>query len=366
MSERMQGDRLVVTGSTAGSLFPRRQEAMAYRFEADGNTPEGPFSIEGSVYGRDLRFRGPGVVLGPVLGRGDITFEPTYGKAPQRFLGGIHSSGNVGTGPRREGFRRSPLASLDHVGTLVRGDVIADQVSLTDTVVFGSVRGRRVKLSRCIVFGNLVADEAAVVSSSMLLGYESKREVRFEGPCSMVFPAGTSVEVPAFVPATDETEMTLPCSVMFAPALRAFGAKSLLFRPRLEPGAPLSDAEWAPTSQELSGGEDAVHASRLHLVDWVRHPVETEVRKLRNREVVVEHVASERYILSIAGRALDFEAVVPALRHATWMLKTAIEFDHYSALHQRKTQESWEARCLPDELKLLRWATDRDHASAAS
>jgi len=333
---------------------------MAQRYEADGTTAAGPFFIEGSIYGRDLRFRGPGAVLGPVLGRGDITLEPTEGRPPQRFLGGLHSSGNVGSAPRKSGFAGSLLASIDNVGTVVRGDVIADQVSLIDAVVFGNVRGRRVKLTRCIVFGNVVAAEAAVIGSSTILGYETGNEVRFEGPCCIMFPTGTSVEVPAFVPAVDEAGVELPCSVMFLPALLALGSSALAYRPRPEAEATWAPASWVPTADELPRKDEGVLAASLHPVDWVRHAVETEVRKLRGREIVTEIVPSERYILSIAGRALDFEAIVPALRHATWMLKTAIEFDHYSPVNQTRTTEKWAAHCRPDELKLLHWATSRE------
>lgn len=360
MSERVEGDRLVVTGKSSGSQFPRKQEAMAQRYEADGTTAEGPFFIEGSIYGRDLRFRGPGAVLGPVLGRGDITLEPSEGQAPQRFLGGLHSSGNIGSAPRKGGFRASLLASVDNVGTVVRGDVIADQISLIDTVVFGCVRGRRVKLSRCIVFGNVIATEAAVIGSSTILGYEAGQEVRFEGPCCLVFPNGTSVEAPAFVPAVDEAGFELPCSVMFLPALLALGSTSLGYCPRPDAGVTWASDSWRPTAESLLGNDESVIAASLHPVDWVKHSVETEVRKLRGKEIFTELVFSDRYILSIAGRALDFDAIVPALRHATWMLKTAIEFDHYSPVNQARTITAWAERCRPDELTLLHFATSRE------
>lgn len=364
MSERLQGDRLVVTGTSSGSQFPRKQEAMAQRYEADGNTSAGPFYVEGSIYGQDLRFRGPGAVLGPVLGRGDVSLEPTYGKSPQRFLGGLHASGNIGTAPRRNGFLGSLLASLDNVGTLVCGDVIADQISLCDTVVFGNVRARRIKLSRCIVFGNVLASETAVIGSSTVLGYDAGREVRFEGPCSMVFPVGTSIDTPAFVPATDETGLELPCAVMFLPALRAYGSSALTFRPGLPAGAGANG--WKSTASELSEGDAAIIASALHPVDWVRHPVQNEVRRYKGRQLIVEVVPSERHILSLGGRALNFEAIIPALHHATWMLKTAIEFSHYSTLNQRRTMEAWVGRCSIDEQKLLVWATARENLEASA
>jgi hypothetical protein len=357
----MQGDRLVVTGRSSGSHFPRKQEAINQRYEADGTTSAGPFFIEGSIYGRDMRFHGPGAVLGPVLGRGDITLEPSEGKGPQRFLGGLHTaSGNIGCVARTSGYRGSLMASIENTGVVVRGDVIGDQVSLVDAVVFGNVRGRRVRLTRCIVFGNVIAEEGAVIGSSTVIGYDSKGEVRFEGPSSMIFPMGTSVDAPAFVPSIDEAGVELGCSVMFLPALLGQGSPSLVFRPRLDTTGAASDGSWRATAEDLSTGDAGVLGSALHPVDWVRHPVDTTVRKLRGREFVEELFPSERYIISLGGRALDFQAVVPTLHHVTWMLKTAIEYDHYSPVNQTRTEAAWKERCRPDELRLLQWATSKE------
>lgn len=367
MSEQLQGDRLVITGTSSGNHFPRKQEAIGLRYEADGTTKAGPFYVEGSMYGRDLRFRGPGAVLGPVLGRGDISLDPGDAGEPQRFLGGLHTaSGNIGCAPRKTGFLGSLMASINNTGVVVRGDVIGDQVSLVDTVVFGNVRGRRVNLRRCIVFGNVVAPEGIVIGSSTVVGYESGADVRFEGPCSMVFPVGTSVEVPAFVPATDEAGLEVPCSVMFLPALLALGSSSLVFRPRIDSTPELDDATWRPTAKDLQRRDESVEACALHPVDWVLHPVDTTKRKLHGREIVEELVRSERYLLSLGGRALDFERILGTLNHVTWMLKSAIEYDHYSPANQTRTEAAWVERCRPDELQLLRWATSKAAPKASA
>ena len=358
----MEGDRLVVSGASAGSHFPRKQTAMQQRFEANGTGSSGPFLIEGSVYGRDVRFRGPGVVCGPVLGRGDVTLDASEGKGPQRFLGGLHASGNVVVTPRRGGFAGSLIASVDRAAVVVRGDVVAEQVSLTDAVVFGNVRARRVKLSRCIVFGQVVARETAVISSSTLLAYEAS-EVRFEGPCCMVFAAGTSVQEPAFGPAVDEQGIELPYVMGFLPALRALGSKALMFRPAPPPGSSWAPASWVPSAHEL--GPERLMGATLRPVDWVRTDVVTPVRKVRDGKVVEEIVPAERCVLSIAGRALDFGAISSGLEHATWMLRSSLEFDHYSPAVKHKTHAAWEARCTRDERVLLHWATSHEPLPAS-
>jgi len=209
----------------------------------------------------------------------------------------------------------------------------------------------------------VIAEEGAVIGSSTVIGYDSKGEVRFEGPSSMIFPMGTSVEAPAFVPGVDETGLELGCSVMFLPALLAQGSQALVFRPRLDTTGAASDSTWRATAEDLSTGDAGVLGSGLHPVDWVQHPVDTTVRKLRGREVVEELVPSERYIISLGGRALDFQAIVPTLHHVTWLLKTAIEYDHYSPVNQTRTEAAWRERCRPDELKLLQWATSKEAPS---
>ncbi len=336
MSEKVEGDRLVVSGRSAGSHFPRKQAETQQRFEADGTGREGPFHIEGSVYGRQLRFRGAGTVLGSVLGRGDVTFaEP--GRAPARFLGGLHASGNVVSEPTRRGHLQSLLASVDHAAIVVRGDVIGDQVSLVDAVVFGNVRGRRVRLARCIVFGQVIADESAVLAASTVLAYEAPT-VRFEGPCCVVFVAGTSVEVPVFAPYVDELGAELPCAVMFLPAMRALG------------GIALSHRSWEPGAGALAG-------ARLVPADWVRAPVDTTVRRLRDGKVEARTVVAERYVLSIGGRALNFAPLVSQFGHFTWLVRTAFEFEHYAPQVQASTRAHWAERCTPDERCLVTHAT---------
>ena len=357
MSARVEGDRVVVTGSSAGSHFPRKQAEIQQRFEANGGGAEGPFLIEGSVYGRDVRFRGAGVVCGPLLGRGDVTIEPAEGRGPARFLGGLHASGNIVSTPRRGGFGGSLLASIEQASRVVRGDVIAEQVSLSDAVVFGNVRARRVKLSRCIVLGQVVARESAVFHASTLVSYEAG-EVRFEGPCAIVFPAGTSVGVPVFAPATDDLGTELRCEIAFLPVLRAFGSRSLVYRPAPAPGTSWAPARWLPTATETAPNQ--VSGAMLHAVDWVRADVESRVRKVRDGKIEEATVPAERYVLSVAGRALDFSSIVPSLEHATFMLRTALEFEHYSPPVQEATHQAWTARCTAEERQLLRWATSRE------
>jgi hypothetical protein len=332
MSERQDGDRIVITGYSAGSHFPRKQAQAQFRLEADGLSKEGPFHIDGSVYGRELRLRGPGTVSGPLLGRGDIALE-NHGAAPQRLLGGLHASGHIAVKGRGAGLRHTLAGAIERVDYVVRGDVIAEHLVLENTVVFGNVRARHVRLSQCIVFGQVLAREKAVIAASTLLAYEAPA-VRFEGPCCLLFAAGTSEHVPEFAPLRDGEGVTWPGDVCFHPVLRAAGYAALTNRP------------W-----EMA--RDTAAMARLCLADWVRVDAERSVRKIRDGKIVETNVPVERYVLSVAGRALNFEALGEHLDHMKWVIKTALEFDHYHPNHQGEARRRWQGSCSPDEVALL-------------
>lgn len=331
MSERKDGDRIVVTGYSAGSHFPRTQAQTQYRFEADGNSAEGPFFIDGSVYGRDIRMRGPGTVLGPLLGRGDITLQ-NHSASTQRLLGGLHGSGNASCISRGAKLRDSLVGSVEAADYAVRGDVIAEHVSLENAVVFGNVRGRQVRLAQCIVFGQVIAKESAIVSASTLLSYFAP-SVRFEGPCCLLFSSGVSERAPEFAPFKDGAHQSWDCDLRYFPALRTMGFAGVAYRP------------WDEAAKRTE--------ARLYPEDWVKVDVEQEVSKIRDGRLVVERLPAERYVLSIAGRALNFEHVQKTLDHLSWMLQTILEFDHYHPNAQQAVHARWKESCTADELFLL-------------
>ena len=336
MSERQDGDRIIVTGYSGGSHFPRTQAATQYRFEADGLSGEGPFHIDGSVYGHDLRLRGPGTIVGPILGRGDVTLH-NHSRKVQRLLGGVHANGNLAAVSRGGALTESLVAGIEVADYVVRGDAIAEHVTLENAVVFGNVRGRQVRLTHCIVLGQVLAREAAIFSGSTLLAYDAP-SVRFEGPNCMLFASGSSDRAPEFAPLRDGTGKTWECDVRFHPVLHAGGYSALTYRP------------WEPQSEALA-------MARLHPSDWVRVDAEKRVRKVRDGKVTETAVPFERYVLSVAGRALNFGALGEHLEHLKWMLKTVLEFEHYHPKTQQEVQRRWRERCAPDEVKILDLAT---------
>jgi hypothetical protein len=342
MCERKDGDRIIVTGYSAGSHFPRTQAATQYRFGADGSSREGPFYIDGSVYGRDVRMRGPGTVVGPLLGRGDITLH-NHGPTPQRLLGGIHCSGNAGCISRGGQLPKSLVGSVEAADYAVRGDVVAEHVSLENAVVFGNVRGRQVRLTQCIVFGQVIAKEAAVISASTILSYHAP-SVRFEGPCCLLFSSGLSERPPQFEPFKDGAQRVWDCDLRFFPVLRTLGHTGVSFRP------------WDNVAKR--------NESKLVREDWVRVDVMQDVAKIRDGKMVTQRVPSERYVLSVAGRALNFAQVQESLAHLSWMLQTVLEFDHYHPKAQQAVRAKWKEQCTPDEIVLVALATPTAQAKA--
>ena len=337
MSERMDGDRIVVQGYSAGSHFPRVQAATQFCFEANGMSPEGAFHIDGSVYGRDVRLRGPGTVCGPVLGRGDITLQ-NHTDQPQRLLGGLHSSGNIACIGRGAALPDSLVASVAKANYAIRGDVIGEHVSLENAVVFGNVRGRNVKLIQCIILGQVLAKESAKVCASTVLAYDAPA-VRFEGPCCMLFPSGVSATPPEFVGFLDGAQQVWESDIRFYPAMRLGEHAAMTHRP------------WEQQT-------DVMLSARLHAPDWVR--VETQQKQviMRDGKRVEKHTPATRFVLSIAGRALNFGALTPHLEHLTWMLKTALEFEHYHPNDQQEIRKRWADRCRPDERQTLQLISD--------
>ena len=128
MAERVDGDRITVTGYSGGSHFPREQKQMNFNWEADGTSTEGPFQIDGSVYGRSMRFIGEGTVTGSILGRGDVKLE-NHTEGKQRFMSGLSVNGNLVAKSRGGALQESLVGDLTKADYILRGDVLATNVT---------------------------------------------------------------------------------------------------------------------------------------------------------------------------------------------------------------------------------------------
>ncbi len=335
MSKRVEGDRLVVSDRIGGSVFPTVEAEVPFALECDGTVGDG-FRILGSVYGRQVRAHGNGHVQGMLVGRGDVVIDLRNG-GRQRYRGGITSSGNIEVLRDPVGVRQSLVGDLKQAQLLVRGDVVGERVVLRNTIVFGNVQARRIVLENCIVFGALIATESMVLRSSTFLYYYSNA-VSFEGPCMALHAMGESIERPTFAPLEDHDGLILGSEVAYYPMVRRRSDSALSNRTWLERPAGAASGRLFPST------------------DWVRLEVETPdvAAILRKRPEEPKARKGERWVLSIAGRAMNFGVLTLDLQVLIRMLQLAFEFDHY--LPEAKTAALFwiERHCTTDEQWLMR------------
>jgi hypothetical protein len=336
MAEKRDGDRIVVTGYSAGSHFPRKEEMIAYAWEANGSTRDGPFIIPGSVYGRQLRFVGRGSVGGSVLSRGDISLvAPATGS--QRFIGGLAANGNIGAQPRQEGMRKSLVGDIQKASYIIRGEVLADNVYLENAVVFGNIRATNISLRHCVVFGAIMAKEVLTVTASTILYYHT-RDIVFEGPCTLIHALGESRTRPRFEPYEDAASHLWPGDVRFYPILRSSDG-------------PMSNRPWTTGSELYTG------AKLYPEHDWVRCPVTEKRQKAINGKLEQIDVPSERWVLALGGRILNLAALGAVVSDVYGIIRSGLEFGHYEPRVQNETRANWSRIATPDERWMLEQVT---------
>lgn len=332
MTTHVEGDRVVVTGSITGAIFPSKQAEVARRLELRGSAGS-PYRVDGAIYARDLVAVGGGTLFAPVLVRGDASFT-TEGKGGlHRALGGIHVSGNLSVKAAKRRREETFLARPDGAAMVVRGDIVADAILLEDTIAFGNIHARRVKLVRSVVLGQVIATEAAVVSASAVVSYEAP-SIRFEGPCTMIFALGTSDEPPCFAPYSDGSG-EIPPAVYFHPALQAAGVNDWLVTPSL----------YKP---------EALFKARLFPVDWIQANLSMQVEKIRNGKRVLDEVIVPRHVLSIGGRVLGLASLKEALDRTTRVLQAVLEYPHLHSSFREKYRKEWQT----SPSSFVRWSLD--------
>ena len=86
------GDRLVLTASVEGNVFPKSERETLYPLTIKAES--GPVLIHGSLYARSIDVGSGNIVVhGPIASRGDITVSP--GDGTFRALSGITSLAGV-------------------------------------------------------------------------------------------------------------------------------------------------------------------------------------------------------------------------------------------------------------------------------
>jgi len=340
MTERKDGDRIIITGYSGGSHFPRQQELLNFDWEADGTSEEGPFNLEGSVYGKNIRFNGPGLIRGAVLGRGDILLDNNTNKI-QSFMGGIKTASNIISKSDDKGLQNSLVGDIQKARFVFRGDVIGQNVVLENAIVFGRVYGQNIKVQQSIIFGAAIAEDKLTVTASTLMYYSSK-EIEFEGPCVFLNAMGESEREPIMVPYQDATGFIWKSDLLFYPAYRDY-----------EIHTPMTNRVW----ENNDGKYD--RAKLFADSDWVLVPVKTKITRMIDGKLKEEYVEGERFILSIAGRCLNFEQVNNMYRKFFTLIKTGLEYFHYNHNNRREIKRMWDnMKITSDEKYILNLITE--------
>jgi hypothetical protein len=317
MSISIDGSNLHVSGSVRGHVFPRKEAEIAYPVLVEPRGKD-PLRIEGSVYGRSLRFVQGVEVDGPTVSGGDLLIEP--GDRQMIFRSGLNATEGISA----KGHPSRPTVGdgVKNASLVVRGDVVGRNVLLENTVVFGSIKAVNCTLRNCVVMGTVASVDQLTAITSTLGGYKA-REVQFEGPCIMVHSMGESSTRPVFTPAEAQGGGMLAPELFFYPALRErFGI------------APNPGAKY-PENAKLD-----IRA------DWVA------VQKKDGDDGSVR----DRWILSIGGRICNIQLIKRSIELMSRMLKTGFEFDHYiekdraqllaAALEGLTPDETWILNCV--------------------
>ena len=338
MPERKDGDKTIVTGYSGGSHFPRTEAETELFWEADGTSKDGPFTIEGSIYGRLLKFIGPGEVGGVVVGRGDITLK-NHGDKLQRFLRGMTAQGSITVASNPRKLENTLMGGLNNTRYVIRGDITAnDKIILEDTIVFGSVRAKKIELRQCIVIGTLGDSntESIDIMASSILHYHAK-EVTFRGPCTFLDATGVSLYKPICQP-HHIGQTKYPSDLRYYPVFRNKTAFTL------------GNQNW---TEQSTWSKEYIQSKITPKSDF---------KQLNSKASPVAHSKardSSFYALSLGGRILDFRPVEQSIKVFRKMLQEGLEFEHYTDAWRATVVERWGTKdeMTTDEKLLMKWIT---------
>ncbi len=307
MAVAQEGSNIVVSSSVAGSVFPTSERDLVFPVLIDGSRTS--IQIEGALYGRSVELRGSVKVLGPIVVRGDTKLDPKSGQIILRS--GITVNGSLNCAIDPSTVQKSIHEDVRNATLIVKGDISVNQnVSLKNTIVFGSVRAVNCSLEDSLVLGTCIVDESLKVSMSSIGGYAS-RDVVFEGGCVMLHALGESLTQPLFVPYEQASNEIVGCDVRYYPAIR--GATSIV------------------NCSPATGPSDEVYSKLYPGIDWVSIDVTGNPALEERREGTLN-----KWVLSIGGRIGDISKIQLAMTNLARMLKCGFEFEHY---HPAKRDE---------------------------
>lgn len=315
------GDRLVLTSSVEGNVFPKSERETLFPLTIKSES--GPVVIDGSLYARSLDIASGSIAVhGPIAARGDITISP--GEGTFRALAGLTSLSGVVIGEKTLS-RRQLVEDLSECRSIIKGDIVSNQsVLLNNTVVFGSINAVNCTIINSIILGTIHCQEQLSVEMSSVGGYLSKSAI-FRGVCTLFNALGESMEKPQFLPYEDVDGSLVDCSVHLYPAIRS------------EVGMRIA----------LDQISDASISLLYPDVDWLAVTAEP------NNPLSSEPLPSERWVLSIGGRIADFTKINEAAASLSEMLRIGFEFSHYNPETKNKQLQEVLKILTPSEAAIL-------------
>lgn len=306
MSISEVGDRLVLTSSIEGNVFPKSERETLFPLTIKAES--GPIDIQGSLYARSLDIgEGDILVQGPIAARGDVTVSP--GEGTFRALAGITTLSGVVIGEKSRS-RRQLADGLNECRSIIKGDIVSNQsVLLNNTVVFGSISAVNCAIVNSVVLGTIHCQDQLSVEMSSVGGYLCKSVV-LRGLCTLFNALGESVDKPQFLPYEDVDGSLIGSSVHLYPALRS------------EVGMRVAHDQVSDSSLSLLYPE----------VDWLAVTAEPD-------PLSSDTLPSKRWVLSIGGRIADFSKINAASESLSEMLRVGFEFSHYNPETRNKEVE---------------------------
>lgn len=298
--DNKEGNNIVIRSSVAGSVFPHSEKDTVFPVLVDGS--DSPVQIEGALYGRAVELRGDVKVGGPVVVRGDARLNPLKGRI--QLGSGITVNGTLNGVEGSSVQTKTIHDDIQNAAILIKGDISVNQnISLKNTIVFGSLRAVNCSLENSLVLGTCIVEESLKVTMSSVGGYAS-RDITFAGNCLLLHALGESRSKPIFVPHEMADGQIIGCDIRYYPAVR--GANSL-------------------TNRLWSGRDTYPPYSQLFdHADWV-------CAQATPNEALDEgsEQALTKWVLSIGGRIGDFSRISQAVSGLTQMLKCGFEYEHY-------------------------------------
>ena len=321
MSLNEVADRLILSGSIEGNVFPKSERDVLFPLTIKPN--EGNIIVKGSVYARSIDVEAGDVIIhGPIASRGDILIHTNEGLFQAQA--GITTLAGLVIG-EKSNSKDQLVRDCQQCRAMIKGDINSNQsIVLNNCIVFGSIKSVNCTLTNSIVLGTIHCEDHLNVQMSSIGGYVS-RDVSFEGICTMFNALGESLNRPHFLPYEDIDGNIIISSIHLYPALR--------------------DTCGMRITQEMA--EQSPLSLLYEDVDWIR----VAARNTDESDVVDEF--RESWVLSIGGRIADYSKLSEATNALSELLRVGFEFTHYSANTKREQLEKIRSQLTASEQAVL-------------